>query len=300
MKEKYYDCSNFMIDENTVFEDAFYDNEHQCPIFVILMHSGTVLANAIKQVTQAEFSHACISFNSQLDPMYSFGGKTRESGFGFVVQDPKDDFYKNHHAKYSIYVMFVSKAARDAMKKRLQYFQKNNSKLKYDILGLIQVFFNQRTDYKNDKFFCSRFVADIISAGGVELKKNASLWKPEDLKQLSNISLVQSGNNFYNYSKYKVEKEIEKIKKNNNNSVTLAEDGKILCEKLIDKYKYAHPGINRVLKEDKSFICKSDRDISNMKSLLEFCNKTLDTLGYENKLISSPINLDIEGKIQII
>lgn len=75
--EKLYE-NNLFINEDTIFEDATYDKEHSYPIFIILMHSGTLLANAIKQVTRAEYSHACISFNSALNPMYSFGGKTRE------------------------------------------------------------------------------------------------------------------------------------------------------------------------------------------------------------------------------
>lgn len=293
--EKYYE-NKYIINEDTIFEDANYSKEQQYPIFIILMHSGTFLANIIKGVTRAEFSHACISFNSSLNPLYSFGGKTRESGFGFVVQDSKDKFYKDRNVYYSVYVMFVSKDAKDAMKKRLEYFQKYKSKMKYDCLGLLQVFFNQKSDYKDNRFFCSRFVMDIISAG-TELSKSASLWKPEDIKQLSNISLIQTGNDFYKYSKYKVEKELNKIKEN---SKLLAEDTNVLCNKLIYKYKQTHPRLNTVLKEDYSFICRSNRDIELIQNLLEFCNKTLITSGYSNKIINSPLALDIEGKIKIV
>ena len=78
----------FPITEDTIFEDAKYDSKHRYPIFILLMHSGTPLANAIKVVTRAQYSHACISFNAGLDPIYSFGGKTKagEKGFGFVVR----------------------------------------------------------------------------------------------------------------------------------------------------------------------------------------------------------------------
>lgn len=140
----------YSITENTIFEDAHYDSEHQYPIYIILMHSGTPLANAIKVVTRAEFSHACISFNPGLSPMYSFGGKTKvgEKGFGFVNQSTRDDFYKKYKAHYAVYVMFVSKEAKDLMKSRVRYFQKNKDKFKYDVAGLVQVFFNKSTDYK--------------------------------------------------------------------------------------------------------------------------------------------------------
>lgn len=291
--EKLYE-NNLFINEDTIFEDATYDKEHSYPIFIILMHSGTLLANAIKQVTRAEYSHACISFNSALNPMYSFGGKTREEGFGFVVQDPKDKFYKDHHAKFSVYCMYVSKEARDAMKQRLSYFRKNKNKMKYDCVGLAQVFFNMKTDYKQTKYFCSRFVIEIISSG-TGIGKDASLWKPEDIKQLTNISLVQQGNDFYKYSKNKTEKVLEKIRKSSG-----INENTELCESLIKKYKSSHPGLYKVLKEDGSFMCKNERDVENMKGMIEFCNKSLSTLMNESKIISSPIMMDIEGKIKII
>lgn len=116
----------FPITEETIFEDAKYDSKHQYPIFILLMHSGTPLANAIKVVTRAQYSHACISFNAGLNPLYSFGGKTKagEKGFGFVIQNTRDEFYKKYKANYGLYVMFVSKEARDLMKSKLHEFKK--------------------------------------------------------------------------------------------------------------------------------------------------------------------------------
>lgn len=191
--------------------------------------------------------------------MYSFGGKTREgeSGFGLVVQDPKDKFYKEHHANYSVYCMYVSKEARDAMKQKLSYFRKNKNKMKYDCVGLIQVFFNIKTDYKQSKYFCSRFVMEIISSD-TSISKSASLWKPEDIKQLSNISLLQQGNDFYTYSKNKTEKALEKIRKVNNINESV-----IMCESLIEKYKSSHPSLYKILNEDGDFICKNAHDVKD-------------------------------------
>ena len=84
----------FPITEDYIFEDAQYNDVQKYPIFIVLMHSGTPLANAIKTITHAQYSHACISFNAGLDPIYSFGEKTRKVGFGFVTQNIKDNFYK--------------------------------------------------------------------------------------------------------------------------------------------------------------------------------------------------------------
>ena len=64
------------IDESvTINEEAIFSKTQKNPVYIVLIHSGTPLANAIKKVTGDEFSHACISFNSKLDPLYSFGTK---------------------------------------------------------------------------------------------------------------------------------------------------------------------------------------------------------------------------------
>ena len=66
-----------MIFENNVeiTEKAIYNKQCKNPVYIVLMHTGTPLASAIKKIAGDQFSHACISFNSELDPLYSFGSK---------------------------------------------------------------------------------------------------------------------------------------------------------------------------------------------------------------------------------
>lgn len=308
-KEKVQDIFN--INENTIFEDAKYDDEHKYPIFILLMHTGTPLTKVIKAVTKAEYSHACISFNPGLDPMYSFGEKTKtgESGFGFVSQNTKADFYKHHKAKYGVYVMFVSKQSRDFMKEKLEYFKKNNDKMKYDCFGLIQVFFNQATDYKNYKYFCSRFVMDIIQTGGDKLDKAASLWKPEDIKQLQNISLVNSGDDLFHYSRSKT---LANMKNQfGYKPITESEDIDYI-RNTMSKYMISHPALQRIIslaEQDENRYYRSDpvvatiniqckNDILKVNNLLEYCNKLVSSKSM--KLDSSPIQENIESVICLI
>lgn len=296
----------FPITEDYVFEDAKYDDEHKYPIFIILMHSGTPLANAIKTVTHAHYSHACISFNAGLDPIYSFGEKTRKVGFGFVTQDIKDNFYKKQKTEYGVYVMFVSKEARDSMKHQLEWFKKNQDKMRYDCFGLFQVFFNQSTDYKKNKYFCSRFVMDIIQSGlGVQNNKTASLWKPEDIKQLGNISLISYGKDIYRYSRSKTLSAMKSMF--GYKPVTESE----ILEDIkghIDKYISSHPTLNKIVSlaeqdEELYYRCnpvlakvniRDKSDIPKVNSLLEYCNK----LGFH--LESSPMQENIESSVYII
>lgn len=294
----------FPITEDYIFEDAQYNDVQKYPIFIVLMHSGTPLANAIKTVTHSQYSHACISFNAELDPIYSFGEKTRKVGFGFVTQNIKDNFYKKQKTEYGVYVMFVSKEARDSMKQELEYFKKNQDKMKYDCFGLFQVFFNQSTDYKKNKYFCSRFVMDIIQSGiGIQNDKSASLWKPEDIKQLGNISLVSYGKDVYRYSRSKTLATMKSMF-----GYKPVNEGLDIVKTNIDKYMKSHPALNKIVsltEQDEELYYRvnpviakvniRDRsDITKVNSLLEYCNK----LGF--KIESSPMQENIESSVYII
>ena len=204
-----------MIYDNSLLitEEAMYSKDFKHPIFIVLMHSGTPMANAIKMVTHDAFSHACISFNSNLNPLYSFGSKGNgEKGLGLSINSPKDIFFTKFKAKYSVYCMFVTSKAYKAMTNRLNWFTSHKDSLKYDFIGLIDIWRGKSSE-DHEKFFCSRFVMDIISKSQ-NLSKVPSLWKPSDITNLSNISLVNRGYDFYNYDKNVTEKHVNAIKNN--------------------------------------------------------------------------------------
>lgn len=180
------------------------------------MHTGTSIASAIKAFTHDEFSHACISFNSKLDPLYSFGRKKLDmADSGFVVNSPKADFFTKFHTYYSVYVMYVNKKSIEAMKHRLEYFIKNEDNLKFDNLNMIGCGLGISSE-KSKKYFCSRFCMEIIGQG-VELEKVPSLYRPQDMSELDNISLVNKGTDFYNYDYRETERNLKKIKKGSKN-----------------------------------------------------------------------------------
>lgn len=199
-----------------VEEEAHYSSTDKYPVFIVLMHTGTSIANAIKAFTHDDFSHACISFNSRLDPLYSFGRKKLDmADSGFVVNSPKADFFTKFHTYYSVYVMYVNKKSIDAMKHRLEYFIKNEDTLKFDNLNMIGCGLGISSE-KSKKYFCSRFCMEIIGQG-IELEKVPLLYRPQDMSELDNISLVNKGADFYNYDYKETERNLKKIKKGSKN-----------------------------------------------------------------------------------
>ena len=203
-------------DTNMVmFEEAIYDSKHTEPVYIVLMHTGTMLANTIKAVTKDEFSHSCISFTSKLDPMFSFGNKKTSyiaGQPGFVQQNAKDEFFKKKKSVYEIYVMFVSKSQKQKMIDRLKWFKEKDKYLGYDIIGLIKYKLGISSDDNLKKWFCSRFVAELLGQAE-DLGRDASLFSPQDFKNdLNFISLVNKGDDLYNYDYKVTERNLKKIK----------------------------------------------------------------------------------------
>lgn len=196
--------------EIQISEEAIFSKDHKNPVFIVLSSGSSLFANAIKAVTKNEFSHAMISFNSKLDPLYSFG--TRPDGkLGFVINNSKDRVWDIEDCKYSVYVMYVTDKAKRAMKQRLNDFVSKEKDLKYSFKGILDIWRGKESE-KDEKWFCSRFVMEIISKAQ-KLSKAPSLWRPGDIEQLSNISLVNRGFNFYNYNPKVTERHCKDIEK---------------------------------------------------------------------------------------
>lgn len=197
---------------DTLTEEAVFSKDCKNPVYITLMNGKSPLADIISKATGDYFTHACISFNSALDPLYSFGSKNDiEKGMGFSIAHVKDKAISRNQPYYSVYVMYVSDSAYTAMKERLKYFEKNKNKFKYDFKGLVDIFFNRSSENHSTKYFCSRFVMDIISQA-MPLRKVASLWRPQQIESLSNISLVNRGFDLYNYDKKITERNEKLIK----------------------------------------------------------------------------------------
>lgn len=144
---------------------------------------------------------------------------------------------------------------------------------------------------------------DIVQAGEDKLDKVPSLWKPEDIKQLQNISLVNSGDDLSHYSRSKTLSTMKSMfgYKPVNEDLNIVKTN-------IDKYMKSHPALNKIIsltEQDEELYYRvnpviakvniRDRsDITKVNSLLEYCNK----LGF--KIESSPMQENIESSVYII
>ena len=193
-----------------------YKDEPLYPVYIMLIHSGSALANAIKFATQSNFSHSSISFDATMTNMYSFGRKADTNPFagGFKKESIKSQFYTSRTIPYALYMVACTKSQVDQMKKRLNYFIKNSSKFKYDFTGLFKNYFGI-ADNPEYQWFCSRFVADILNAGRPSEHPyvvEPSLMKPEDFMHTTYAHYV-TGGVLSNYDVKAVEKKVRTMLK---------------------------------------------------------------------------------------
>lgn len=165
------------------------------PVYVVLLHSGQMLANIIKKWTGDEFSHACISFDPSLRNMMSFGRQYGSDVFqiGMTNESIMNAVYKKP-IPFALYVTFVDVKHYKAMKKTAYQIQSRSRELKYNFTGLIKYALGLSAETAN-ALFCSEFVATVLNADGHDFTDGlkAAEVRPESYKYMSKFQLVQRG-----------------------------------------------------------------------------------------------------------
>ena len=167
------------------------------PVYVLLSHrSASALSNVIKALTHSQFSHAALSFDPKLTHMYSFGRNSPNSSKGsFRLESIKKDAYAMGEVPYSLYVVPCTAEQCKLIKKRLKYFAANKSNFTFDMAGLVKNGLGIESE-PDDKWFCSRFVADVLNAGapnGTKYVEHPSLMDPDDFRHTNFAQYVCGG-----------------------------------------------------------------------------------------------------------
>lgn len=69
---------------------------------------------------------------------------------------------------------------------------------------------NKDTENHKEKYFCSRFVMDVIGSGH-HIDKLPSLYKPNDITELQEVTMVNAGDDLSKYDSEVTKKNLEKL-----------------------------------------------------------------------------------------
>ena len=108
-------------------------------------------------------------------------------------------FFKTHgNAQMAVLRVPVSEAQLRALEENLASFQENAEHIKYSLFGLVYCYFGISAKREN-KYFCSQFVAEILQSAGIDLlQKPPTLTFPHDFLLLPEAESIYTGT-FQNY-----------------------------------------------------------------------------------------------------
>lgn len=160
--------------------------ERNVPIFICLFHFSSVLSTLIALVTQDEYSHAAISFDTSLTDMYSFGKMYPNNPIigNFVHESLFGDTY-NQVTKHAIYTVFVTPEEKKIIQDQVKWFVSNQKKLRYNYEGLLKSLFKipEKDGVTKYAYLCSEFVSMLLKSTGRDFITTASnLVKPNDFQ----------------------------------------------------------------------------------------------------------------------
>ena len=257
---------NNIIDPGEDIMEEQADRRTHKPILLIFTQGKTpIISQGIKFVTKSSYSHASISFDPELNEVYSYN--MRGENFGFIREN-LSSFQDN---MISVMAFFAPNNIVQTLKNKIKDFQEN--KTTFDL----RIFFNKilHIDHKvsNNEYkqVCSTFVDTVLKSGGINLVGDIEIPDPGQL---------------YNGAKTMPNKIIEVFQ-----DIATKYDGKKVKRKLNLLYDQGTLAINEssvyyndnnILEEDNNMLFENLSDIRN--GVNPYSNKTFFHVSFEEDM----------------
>jgi hypothetical protein len=160
-------------------------------ISILLTVYSDPMSRLIQRITASKYSHAAIGMEN--NRFFTFGFK-KGTKVGFRTEKPwLFAKFKQKSEACVLYKLEVSEETYAKIETRLQEFRNNRKEYTYSFLGALLCFLRIPHNFKK-QYFCSRFVAELLSeSGALELSKSPSLYQPDDFTKESQFALCFQG-----------------------------------------------------------------------------------------------------------
>lgn len=151
-------------------------------IYIMLSFSGTYFSKFLRIFTRGKYVHVAVSLDDDMMTSYSFGRKNPKIMLpaGFVHEDLNRLNLAYRNAEFLVYEMELSPKQFYLLKKNIKKFEKEKDKYRYNIIGLLFIFFGKAYNRKYH-YACSQFVGKVFQDSGIyDFKKHYSLIRPLD------------------------------------------------------------------------------------------------------------------------
>lgn len=171
--------------------------EYDSPtVYIIISQTGTLFSRVLKLATCHPYNHVSISFDKDLNLMYSFARKKIYSPWiaGFIKENLNQGIFKRKtETRCQIYKLSITEKQYEQLLEALQPFLEKPYQYRYNFLGLPFIWFgislNRRYHY-----VCSEFVAHLLErATIIDSKQISRTIRPYEFSMLDGTELIYEG-----------------------------------------------------------------------------------------------------------
>lgn len=210
------------------------------PVFLVLTKGKTpVISQGIKFVTKSEYSHASITFDPELNEVYSFN--MRKNNWGFI----KENLSSFKDNVISVFAFFAEKPVVTKLKKTVYDFA--NHKTNFDLRIFANKIFHINHKASNDQYqqVCSTFVDTVLKSGDINLVGDQQIPAPSDIYNGAKTRPNKIFEVYYGiapkYNGAKVKRQISFLKKNKD---TLSINESVYDENILEALQDLKNGVN--------------------------------------------------------
>lgn len=165
-------------------------------IYILLTRSDTIVSRAILFCTGADYTHASLAYDGELNSLSSFARRDPRFALpaGLVRENICDGFYALHGGiPCMLLSLTVSDEAHRRIAERVESMLSVREEYGYSLLGLLTCFSGLPWE-RQRRYFCSQFVASVLTeSGAVTLPKPPSLMHPCDFLDLPGARCLYQG-----------------------------------------------------------------------------------------------------------
>ncbi len=151
-------------------------------IYILLTNTGSLFSTAIGFYTRQRFNHVSIALNDDFKAIYSFGRKHPKNPIvGGFVNEIETQIYEYFNGTRCIVLKKRVSAEKYArILESINKFETDKYIYSYNLIGFAGFIVNIPIKRQN-AFFCSQFVGEVLKQGGVNFtNKPSELVKPSD------------------------------------------------------------------------------------------------------------------------
>lgn len=170
-------------------------------VYIVLTNSNSLMSKTIGKFTGSIYNHASISFDLNLDRMFSFGFSEKDMTPGFAIEDI-DTTFMNNKLRFNrstmgcqVYAVAVTEKQSTKMRFKINEYLSLKHKMKYNFTGLFGYLLNKPMT-RDNKMVCSEFVDSLLKFSDIDLtKKNSALVRPVDFANvdIDSVKLIYEG-----------------------------------------------------------------------------------------------------------